>query len=76
MSSVGSSMSCASRAESYWHGVSMPPHETRHSSRLQIPVRQVKAAWFDDKDDVEFFPLHAVYAPKSLGALKGEPQDE
>ena len=54
----------------------MPPHETRHSSRLQIPVRQVKAAWFDDKDDVEFFPLHAVYAPKSLGALKGEPQDE
>ena len=52
------------------------PHETGQSPRPQISAKPFKVAWFDDKDDVEFFPLHAVYAPKSLGALKGEPQDE
>ena len=40
------------------------------ASRLQIPVRQLKVAWFDDKDYFEFFPLHAVYGRRGGGAEK------
>lgn|SRR3989344_1176119 len=34
------------------------------ASRLQIPIKCFKAAWFDDKNYFEFFPLHAVYNKK------------
>lgn len=34
------------------------------ASRLQIPVKQLKAAWFDENNYFEFFPLHAVYINK------------
>ena len=33
------------------------------ASRLQIPLKQIKTAWFDNKNYYEFFPLHAVYNP-------------
>lgn len=31
------------------------------SSRLKIPVKQFKTAWFDEKNYFEFFPLQSVY---------------
>jgi hypothetical protein len=36
------------------------------ASRLQIPVKQFKAAWFDENNYYEFFPLHAVYKNQKL----------
>jgi len=34
------------------------------ASRLQIPLKQFKAAWFDEKNYYEFYPLHVVYEKK------------
>ena len=31
------------------------------SSRLKIPLKKIKAAWFDEKNYYEFYPLKAVY---------------
>ncbi len=31
------------------------------ASRLKIPLKQFKCAWFDEKNYYEFFPLRAVY---------------
>jgi predicted RecB family nuclease len=32
--------------------------------RGNLPVKDIKCAWFDEKDYFEFFPLKAVYPPK------------
>ncbi len=34
------------------------------ASRLQIPIKYFKVAWFDETDYFEYFPLHAVYKIK------------
>ena len=31
------------------------------SRKLNLPIRDFKAAWFDENSYFEFFPLHAVY---------------
>ena len=31
------------------------------ASRTKLAVKDFKAAWFDEKNYFEFFPLHAVY---------------
>ena len=40
------------------------------SSRLQIPLKIIKVAWFDENNYFEFFPLHAVYSFRNNLNLK------
>lgn len=35
------------------------------SRRANLPLKNFKCAWFDDKDYFEFFPLQGVYWPKA-----------
>ena len=33
--------------------------------RANLPLKNFKCAWFDEKDYFEFFPLKGVYCPKA-----------
>lgn len=36
------------------------------SRKLNLPIKDFKAAWFDENSYFEFFPLHVVYAKKVI----------
>jgi len=37
------------------------------SRKMNLPLKDFKCAWFDEKNYFEFFPLHAVYKKKRFG---------
>ena len=41
--------------------------------RTNLPLRNFKCAWFDEKDYFEFFPLQGVYRPKARPQIQGDP---
>ena len=36
------------------------------SKKLNLPLSDFKAAWFDENNYFEFFPLHAVYEKQNI----------
>jgi PD-(D/E)XK nuclease superfamily protein len=43
--------------------------------RTNLPLKNLKCAWFDEKDYFEFFPLKGVYEPKTRPHIHGpQPQ--
>jgi PD-(D/E)XK nuclease superfamily len=41
--------------------------------RANLPLKNFKCAWFDEKDYFEFFPLQGVYVPRARGQHRGIP---
>jgi hypothetical protein len=41
--------------------------------RTNLPLRNFKCAWFDEKDYFEFFPLKGVYLPKARTQVRSLP---
>jgi hypothetical protein len=41
--------------------------------RANLPLKNFKCAWFDEKDYFEFFPLKGVYWPKARPEIRGIP---